>query len=85
MRTIIRSKKIKRIALTYKRLQKKLLKALVPEVYYGTLYIGCFNFSQECENYFLIAKTTNLNQTLFITIFFKKQNVILLALILVKN
>ena len=41
------------------------LKAKVPDVYYGKLYMNCYRFCQQCENHFETSRTTKTNRTPF--------------------
>ena len=50
--------------------RKRLLKAKVPDVYYGKLHIDCYHFCEECEDYFETSRATGTNQTPFAVSFF---------------
>ena len=43
------------------------LKARSLDVYHGKSYMDCYNFCQQCENYFATAKAMGPTQILFIT------------------
>ena len=45
------------------------LKARFPNVYCGKSHIDCYNFCQQCENYFATARVTGPTQILFATSF----------------
>ena len=55
----------------YKSLYKRLLKAEFLDVYWDTTHLKCYNFFQQCEDYFAIASAKSQNQVLFATTFFK--------------
>ena len=45
--------------------REQLLKAKVPELYYGKLHMDCYHFCQQCKDYFETAKAIGANQALF--------------------
>lgn len=49
------------------------LKAKSSDIYCGRLYIKCYNFCQQCENYFVTIEATEPNQIPFATSFFQNQ------------
>ena len=42
-----------------------------PDVYRGKSYVDCYNFCQQCENYFATAETTGLTRTPFAMFFLR--------------
>ena len=50
--------------------RKQLLKAKVPEVYYGKSHIDCYHFCHQYKDYFEAAGDTRANQTPFTAFFF---------------
>ena len=51
--------------------RKQTLKAKVLNVYYGKLYIDCYYFCHQCEDYFETFWATRTNRTPFATFFFR--------------
>ena len=49
--------------------RKRPLKARFPELYRGKTHIECYNFIQQCENYFAIAGAKKPNRVLFAATF----------------
>ena len=49
--------------------REQILKAKVPEVYYGKSHMDCYHFCQQCKDHFETAGTTGFNQTLFVAFF----------------
>ena len=47
------------------------LKAKVPEVYYGKLHMDCYDFCQQCKDYFEPAGATGTNRTPFAASFLR--------------
>ena len=48
---------------------EKQLKARSPEIYYGKSHMECYNFCQQCKDYFAIAGGKSSNYILFATSF----------------
>ena len=48
-----------------------------PDVHHSRSYIECYNFYQYYEDYFAIARTAILNRILFVTFFFKPNQLLL--------
>ena len=48
---------------------KRPLKAKVPEVYYDKLHINCYNFCQQCKDYFETSEAIGANRTPFAAFF----------------
>ena len=50
--------------------RKQLLKAKVPDIYFGKSHIDCYHFCQQCKDYFETADTIRSNCTSFAALFF---------------
>ena len=55
---------------TSKKPQNKPLKARSPDIYCGKSHMDCYNFCQQCEDYFATIGATKANQILFTVFFF---------------
>ena len=51
--------------------REKPLKAKLPDVYCGKSHIECYNFCQQCEDYFTIARAKGPNRILFAAFFLR--------------
>ena len=51
--------------------RERLLKAKIPEVYYGKSHMDCYHFCQQCEDYFETAGATGTNRTPFAASFLR--------------
>ena len=52
--------------------QKQLLKVWFPNLYYKNLYLNCYCFCQQYENYFKTARANRPNQVFFTALFLYK-------------
>ena len=52
--------------------QEKLM-ACFPDIYHGKSYIDCYNFCQQCKDYFATAKAMRLIRIFFAASFFRDQ------------
>ena len=46
------------------------LKARLPDIYWGNNHITCYNFCQQCEDYFATARAKRPNRIPFAVFFF---------------
>ena len=44
---------------------KRLLKAWFPDIYWGKIYMECYNFFSQCKNHFITTRATRSNRVLF--------------------
>ena len=56
-------------AAAFEKPRNKPLKARSPNVYYAKSHMDCYNFCQQCEDYFATTGTMRLNQIPFTTFF----------------
>lgn len=56
-------------SITSKESENRLLKAYFPDDYYKKSYIECFNFCQQCEDYFAAIRVKGINQIFFTAYF----------------
>ena len=56
---------------SFHSLREKPLKAKLPDVYYGKSHIECYNFCQQCEDYFATARAKGSNRILFAVSFLR--------------
>lgn len=56
---------LKTQAFLFNRSCKKSLKARLPNIYFDKCHIECYNFYQQCEDYYTIAGAKSLNCILF--------------------
>ena len=55
----------------YKGPRERPLKARFPDIYWGKTYIVCYNFFQQCKDYFATAGATGPNRVPFAATFLK--------------
>ena len=52
---------------------EQFLKAKIPNIYFGKLYINCYHFCQQCKDYFETTGTTKSNCILFAVLFLHRK------------
>lgn len=57
----------------FNKSQERILKPWALDVYMNKFHIDCYNFIQQCENYFANSGSKGHNQVPFVTIFFKEK------------
>lgn len=72
LKTVLEGKTLAPIALL-EGLQEKLLKTRFLNIYQGKTHIKYYNYCQQYENHFAIARTKKLNCNLFVASFFWNQ------------
>lgn len=69
-KTILEAKILITLIAILNKYFQRLFKAKFPNVYHGKTHMECYNFCQQCKNYFAMAGVKVPNYILFVVFFF---------------